>query len=295
MHVARVIVESDLVEGISAVDPEATSRLIAKPGFGDQPEFLAGSWDEVRERPLLPGLSGVVLYGSRLRLRSSVLVHSETQDWMKRLIGFAAVEQLDVVEHRGIALADALKVRLAKSQPPSSGSRDAPDEMVGTIRAMSAVGSVSSWTDIDEFRATAQTLTSRGFVSTTDEGQSRFRGLTAEVPSGPRAGYAIEGGGSHLIMATTEHPHPTLGPGLLVRLLLRHAPRDHDGAVLSAVGLNALEATNIREAQFIGSWSGPSDALQFTTFLPNALYQPGAMQILCFTTIGRAHWIDSLP
>jgi hypothetical protein len=114
------------------------------------------------------------------------------------------------------------------------------------------------------------------------------------VPSGPRAGYAIEGGGSHLIMATTEKPHPTLGPGLLVRLSLRHSPRDRGGQLLTAIGLNMLESASTPEAHFIGSWCGPEGALQYTSFLPNAICRPGAMEIMCLTMVGRAHWIDSL-
>jgi hypothetical protein len=294
MHVARVVVETDLVSDMPArLDASALSAFIAKAGVGDQASFLSGDWDVVRDAPLLPGLSGIVMYGQRVRLRSSVLVHGETQDWIKHLIAVAATEHLAVVDTRAAPLAAALGGKPTKSEHPSSGLRERADEMVNAAPSLAATEKHTSWTNLKEFTTTAADLTSKGFVSTTDEGQGAFRGLTAEVPSGPRPGYAIQGGDSHMIMATTQHAHPTLGPGLLMRLLLRHSPRVK-GVSLSAVDLNTLEATQSGEGHFIGSWCGPENALQFTAFLPNVLYRPGAMQIFCYSFVGRAHWIDSL-
>lgn len=177
--------------------------------------------------------------GAQLRVRSSVFVDGETDRWMKRLIELAAVEQLQVAESQSAVLATALDATLATSEHPSSGRRDKADEMVSAVPAMTATRKASAWRDPEEFRITAKFLTAQGYLSTTDEGKGPFRGLTAEVPSGPRAGYAIQGGNSHLIMATTQHPHPTLGPGLLVRLLLQHSPHGPSGTPITAIDLNA--------------------------------------------------------
>ena len=145
-----------------------------------------------------------------------------------------------------------------------------------------------------EFTRTAAELTAAGFLSTTDEGKGKSRGLTYEIPTGPDPGFAIEGKTSSLVQVHTDVIHPRLGAGLSIRLR-PYAPRiaTSPAARLSALEANLGEASDITEAHLLGSWVGTrGPGLSYVTFLPDALYRPGGMGIMCWTNVGRARWFD---
>lgn len=294
MQVSRVIVETPIAIAPPTLLPDAlVDLMVNSPGTGD-PSAHTGSW---HPGAIVPGLSAVVQHDQLLYLRSSIIVHAETEDWIRKVIGFAAVDQLDTAFRAAPTLKNGLRLPLAVSAHPTSGTRTTPDAMVTALIASRPDSGMTSqqWTNAAEFTETARQLTASGFVSTTDGGEAPARGLTYEVPSGPNPGFAIEGKTSSLVQVETNVVHPRLGTGLFIRLR-PYAPRIAKSAAsrLSALEANAAECGDVLEASLLGSWTGTrGDGLSFISFLPDSLYQPGGMAILCWANVGRAQWFDA--
>lgn len=296
IQVSRVVVETIVARNPGRPLPdELLDLMVNVPGNGER-SALTGSWHPYA---IVPAMSALIQRDGLVRLRSSVIVHDETEDWLRKVIAFAAVEQLGAASCGAITYKNGFSLELANSVHPTSGARANPDEMVNAavIRSeqlLQATGS-SKWTDLDEFRTTAEQLTERGLVATTDEGVGDHRGLTFEAPTGPNPGFAIEGKNSSLVQVFTNVIHARLGAGLLIILRpfatrLSNAPASH----LSAMEANLAECGDSADMWSLGSWGGTGAGLAYVSFLPDALYRRGGLVLMCWNAATRAVWFDKV-
>src|SRR5438874_655394 len=85
MQVSRVLVET-----IVARDPgrplpdELLEMMVNLPGSGER-SALTGSWHPFA---IVPAMSALVQREGSIRLRSSIFVHEETEDWLRKVIAF---------------------------------------------------------------------------------------------------------------------------------------------------------------------------------------------------------------
>lgn len=117
-------------------------------------------------------------------------------------------------------------------------------------------------------------------------GSGSSGGLTLETPFG---------NDSFLIRLFTDQKHPQLGNGLLATLQVPYFPGRAE-AERAAVLYNFPESISFTFFPIFGSWQvhevgddcvGPA----FSSFIPNALYQPGLATNLALWMLGRARWI----
>ena len=112
------------------------------------------------------------------------------------------------------------------------------------------------------------------------------RGLTLETPFGDD---------SALIRLLTDQPHPQLGNGLLATLQL---PFFGEPKVIASecVFLNYFERASWTDIPLFGCWHphasrGNRECPAFTSFIPNALHQPGIATNMALWLLGRARWV----
>jgi hypothetical protein len=110
-------------------------------------------------------------------------------------------------------------------------------------------------------------------------------GLSLETPFGSDTA---------LIRAKTDEKHPQLGTGLLVTLQLPRMGEDKEIGNECAY-LNFLEAISWTGFPLLGCWhphrARGETGIAFTTFIPNALYQPFIATNLALWMLGRARWV----
>ena len=137
-----------------------------------------------------------------------------------------------------------LELQPDKSKHPDSGDRNDMDEMLNFIdQIVIPVGSEPFHSISEfEFRRTADMLNSQNLISTASE-----TGLAA---------YSPFAGDTALLRVDTEHDHPELGKGLLIRLFLppeKILPvKDVDGPFV--MDLNTIEQNSFPSGHFLGSW-----------------------------------------
>jgi hypothetical protein len=138
------------------------------------------------------------------------------------------------------------------------------------------------WDGHDEFSQFAETYARNDRCF----GTADKSGLTLETPFGPDTA---------LINLRTGEKHPQLGNGLLVTLQL---PRFAEAATIASecAYLNFLEAVSWTGFPLLGCWHPhisreQSAGVAFTTFVPNALYQPNLATNLALWMLERAKWV----
>ena len=212
-----------------------------------------------------------------LVLASLVRVHDGISQWMKGLISVAAVLQVGEARMIGTQLAAGLSAQEALSGPPGRGLRDEPDEMTEIIPELIApLGKQPSRWSPDEFEETVDEYMNQPPALLANSGGA---GFTVEFPWSDQ---------SSLCRAMADQRHPRYGNGLL---LLQSFPvtakSDSEGAKL-ALSLNRVELTERPMGYGFGSYVYRDDTLHFTAFLPNALYQPGLLPNIYFSSAQRA-------
>ena len=140
----------------------------------------------------------------------------------------------------------------------------------------------SKWIGCEEFRQFADEYANNDACL----GFGDENGMTLETPFGAN---------SALIRFRTDQPHPQLGSGLLVNILIC-SYESFDAACAEAAGLNYMEAIRWTDVPQLGSWypdvtRGEEAHLAHSCFIPNALFGPGLVVNLALWSIARVQWL----
>jgi hypothetical protein len=114
---ARIRVHTDLIDGFTDTDAHLLKLM------------------EISSLATLSGVVHTPGTPSRIQLASSVYVHAETAEWLRRVLGWVAAIQNAEAFAFAPNLAKFTGGSLAVSQHPSSGQRLVPDEMLNIIDA----------------------------------------------------------------------------------------------------------------------------------------------------------------
>ena len=225
--------------------------------------------------------SGEVFY------HSSVMIHDQIERWMQAIFLHAvAIQAAD-----GIAKSADFLTELYWPPPisehPLNGPREKPDGMLrvlyDTYLPMGVEESPWKELEFEHLRDKYQHHTAQ-----TTSGEA---GLTAEFPySGSTPAMLISQKGESLqtalLQIRTDQPHPTMLRGCRMTLTL---PIETEDPRL-ANELNLAESRGDSHCHLLGAWCiGPS-GLSFATFIPNACYLPGLLDILFQRNAMRVHW-----
>jgi hypothetical protein len=263
--VARVHVRTDLLDDFAGTDAQLLQLM---------------------ELSYFATLSGLVRHPeqpSRIQLASSIYAHSDTADWLQRVLVWVAAIQ-NVEAHAVAAnLAKSTGARLAVSKHPSSGARLVPDDMLNLVRGRVVPdGQQPALYAGEELLDTLAFFQSPPCVLATGS----ENGLSAEFPFGDF---------TSLLQMKTRETNPWLGNGLLALLSV---PRTESGkenvkAARLALDLNELEVSSLTRAHFLGSWCPGNQGLTFVSFLPNAMRLAGGLpKVLVGTAMmSRAAWV----
>jgi hypothetical protein len=234
-------------------------------------------------------LSGMIIdqEADRITIRCSAYVHEENHSWLGNIFSLAAIMQVIEAENKGDILASVLELQPDKSKHPDSGVRNDMDEMLSVVnQAVIPLGrepfhSIGEF----EFRRTADMLNNQNLISTASE-----TGLSAYLPFGDN---------SALLLVDTEHEHPELGKGLLIRLFLppeKILPvTDVDGPFV--MDLNSMEQNSFPSGHFLGSWclGHVGENVQtavYVTFIPAIVYNSGILFNMCLSTLCMGSWLS---
>jgi hypothetical protein len=229
-------------------------------------------------------LSGLIIHPEdyKITLRCSAYIHEENRSWLGKIFSLAAIMQVIDVEKKGDALAMVLELQPDKSNHPDSGVRNEMDEMLNVVDQVIIPTGREPFDSIGEFefRRTSDMFDNQNLTSTASE-----TGLSAYLPFGDN---------SALLMVDTEHDHPELGKGLLIRLFLppeKILPvTDIDGPFV--MDLNSMEQNAFPSSHFLGSWClGPvgenNQTAVYVTFIPAAICTPGILFNMCVSTLAH--------
>lgn len=219
----------------------------------------------------------------KMWLASTAYVNAEKVEWMPRLLAQMAIMQPINAQIQ----AKAAPRWLHGGTPDISRPAHLRDAGLDDILEVAAqvyvpIGKESNrWSGHDEFSQFAENYARNDHCfGTGDE-----TGLTLETPFGSDTA---------LINLRTGERHPQLGNGLLVTLQL---PRFAEAPAIASecAYLNFLEAVSWTDFPLFGCWHPQtsregSDGLAFSTFVPNALYQPMLATNFAFWMLDRARW-----
>lgn len=215
--------------------------------------------------------------GSRtLSLRSLARVYDENAEWMRVLLGSAAVLQVAEARLLGPTLAEALGAEPATSGHPANGLRPEPDEMIYAVNVFVEEGRAAcQWPEQEFTDAVEQFMMQPPSLGASCGGQ----GFVVEFPFGDR---------SSLCQVTRTQPHPLYGNGLFIlQRFPFQAETDAQGAEL-ALTLNGAEFTQNATGHGFGSYVYDSGILCFSGFFPNVLHRQVALPNVYFTCAARA-------
>jgi hypothetical protein len=206
-------------------------------------------------------------------LWSMVRVTDDNGDWMRHLLGAAAVMQLAEARLVAPLLAEAAGARPATSEHPESGRRTVPDQM--SFAASVLVGSGDepcAWPEA-EFQDVAQMDSNSGLARAV--GQV----LTADFPFGDQTSACRIAG---------DQQHPIYGSGLLVLQGFPVSADSESEGIKLALSLNAATLTREQSGYGLGSYVYTDGAVHFSGFVPNALHKPGLLRNLFASCAARA-------
>ena len=211
----------------------------------------------------------------RLDLWSLVRVTDDNGDWIRFLLGAAAVAQLAEARMLAPLLAQAVGALPATSDHPESGRRDVPDQMAYAAGTFVHSGDrPSAWTPA-EFADAVSRYMNRPPVSAAVEGN----GVSVEFPFGDQTSSC---------RLAADQPHPLYGNGLLVLQRFPVQGSSEDEGIRMALSLNAADLTRQVTGYGLGSYVYADGALHYTGFLPNALHKPGLLGNVYSSCAARA-------
>jgi hypothetical protein len=242
-------------------------------------ELSEGALSELNEGPMRFAALAAPVYDRETRtmsLCSLARIHVENAEWVRVVLGSAAVLQIAEARLLGPALAETLGGLPAFSEHPQQGLRTTPDELTYAVNVFVEEGKApSEWPEQDFTAAVNQFMTQPPSIGASSDGQ----GLGVEFPFGD---------GSSLCQVMGTQAHPLYGNGLFVlqRFPFR-ADSPAQGAELALI-LNAAEFTGSATGFGFGSYVYDNDTLCFTAFFPNVLHRQVALPFLYFACAARA-------
>jgi hypothetical protein len=214
----------------------------------------------------------------RLHFSNTAYLTSENIEWMPWLLGAMSIVQPVNAQIQAKSTAEILGGVPDMSRPPELAGLEL-DGMLEIIDQLYApLGKEPSrWIASEEFSAIAQNC-----ASDVCHGIACHDGLLIDASFGDT--------GARVVLATGQ-THPQLGNGLLVTL---QVPILGDAATIAneCAALNCVESLWSDVPQF-GCWHRMSyeqdiEGAAFSTFVPNALYQPGLANQMAIWMVQRA-------
>ena len=212
-----------------------------------------------------------------LSLCSLVKVHDQISPWMNPLISMAAVLQIGEARIMAPAVAQLLDAEVASSGHPQHGLRPDPDELAAVIATLIApTGREPSRWPVEEFRDVVDRYMKQPPALLATAGD---RGFTVEFP------WADE---SSLCQVMADQPHPRYGNGLFVWQSFPVPSMSEGDGIRLALAMNEIELAQRPFGYGFGSYAFRNAGLHFTAFLPNAIYRPGLLPNIYFSSGQRA-------
>jgi hypothetical protein len=257
VEVTTLHIETDLLTGVR-LDDATWERLAGINRFASMSAYVA---DQLT---------------ASIRLHASVSV-TENNWLMGRALALHAMALQAADAHsEAEPLADAFGATVARSGHPDRGVRTEPDEMLGVVEIYQQRGQDDSPFDSDELAALVH-LEPRPWLSAANE-LNRFD-----------ADLRFAGDTTARLEFDNSAPHPSLGSGLQVRLLLPVAP---DAAI--AQKLNANERLE-PDAHQLGAWCvDETDGLVFSAFIPSAVHVKTLSRAMAYHMAARNDWARAL-
>ena len=230
-------------------------------------------------------LSGLAVdAGGTVRLEASVAVTGDNATLVGSLALHAMAIQAADAHIKAAPLADFLSARVAGTAHPSHGRREAPDEILDALAFYADKGQGASPFGALDFAQMAL-MQPRPWVLAT----ARAGGLDVELPflgSHPSIlhGHGAAAPETALLQVRTDHRHPQLGAGLLLRLALPLR-----GPAALANDLNLAEAAH-PEGHHLGAWTIDQRNLAFYTFVPAVAFADDLVETLIWHAAARAQW-----
>jgi hypothetical protein len=211
-----------------------------------------------------------------VRLHASVSLTGDNWLMARGIALHAMALQMADAYAEASQLAEAFGARVDATPHPQRGLRERADEMVGILEIYQQRGEGESPFSIDEIAELVH-LEPRPWVMASNE----LHRLDADLDFADGMPARLELDGST--------PHPSLGSGLQMRLLLPIEPDE-----MIAQRLNASECLE-PDAHQLGAWCLDEDrGLIFTTFVPAAAYTPGLARALVYHLSAKNDWARAL-
>jgi hypothetical protein len=211
-----------------------------------------------------------------VRLHSSVSLTADNWRLARAMALHAMALQMADAYAEAPELAAAFGGTVAATPHPVRGLRERPDEMVGILDIYQQSGEGDSPFTVDEIAELVH-LEPRPWTMAANEEQR----LNADLDFATDVHSRLE--------LDASEPHPSLGSGLQMRLLL---PVEPDDAL--AQKLNASDCL-APDAHQLGAWcSDPEHGLRFTGFIPAAAHAPGLARALVYHLSAKNDWARAL-
>lgn len=240
--------------------------------------FASSAWPRLAAVNKFATLSAYVadIAGGTIRLHASVSLTEENQLLARAIALHAMALQLADAHVEAEELAGAFEATVAASAHPVNGPRTTPDEMVRIGDVYQERGEGDSPFGSEELAQLVH-LDPRPWLLAANE----LHSVQAELDFAPGLPARLE--------LDAGEPHPALGSGLQMRLLL---PVEPDPMI--AQKLNANECVEPDSHQ-LGAWCVDDDrGLHFAGFVPAAAYMPGLSRALAYHMSARNDWARAL-
>lgn len=280
--------------------------------FAVSEPFPDGGTEMVRLRVLVPIVQGVtrsraevqavladlnhyaacaaLTYFVRERVIGSVFVeylHAGNVSWRPQHIARLALLQLCLAELDADALAASVGGQVFTQQDPTGGGREeARSQMHACWSAVKADAALTSrFSGLGEHQAIAEQ--SRGSDIATLG--ATVHGIALEVP------FRSD---TTLVLVKADEPHPLLGQGLGVFTALPVARSSGEQLADFVASLLGLEHDGLAVVPHVVAWGertvGRLRLAAYSTFLPNAFFQPGVVADQVAIATLRARWAHTL-
>jgi hypothetical protein len=220
----------------------------------------------------------------RLSAANTAYITDDNVDWLPRFVARMSIMQPINAEIQQTMLSGMLDGGVLDISSLEGRDTEGLDDMLQlAARLYAPVGEEPSrWIGTTEF----QDIADNWGRSDICFGNGDHQGLTLETPFGED---------SALIRLWTDQRHPQLGNGLLCTVQLPFS--DHSLAAASECAfLNFLEKTMWTDVPLFGCWHphpsrGELESPSFSSFIPNALYQPRLASHVTLWLLDRARWV----
>jgi hypothetical protein len=270
-------VRTDFLKDIPVGDPKFI-RLAAVTAPVCAPTFAwvyptAEAWAQHGEAGTRP----------RLWLSNTAYITADNVDWLPHFVAMMSIMQPINAQIQHENMANLLGGVADKSRPAALAGLGLHESHRVADQIFAPIGKETNrWIGTGEFQSIVEIGTTEYSDREADNG-----GLAIEASFGEDIA---------LISLRTDQTHPALGTGLLATLYLPVYGERKQTAEQCA-SMNLIESMWTDDFPQLGCWypqgsrEGP-DGLTFTTFVPNALYQPGLAHCVTDWMFRRARWLQ---